>query len=271
MISSLLLVALGLVSQTSAACTRDTLQAAANEYVAAQTTGTPSLLSLTPSFSYLENNVSLPVTSGILSQPITIDLNRSLIDTTQCATFTELSCASNKVPYVIHTRMLFSGDGGMITAVQSVVAKEGDWAFDAKAQLKWSAQEIWGPIPSAKQDTYAVIKAAGDAYLDSWGNSSIKVPYGAPCARLEGGSYTGSVGGTTNTCKMPQFPGTLYAGNRKYVVDVDLGAVDIFDDFPFIDKARPNGTSSSNLIRVEGGLIRYIHEVTVCEEKNCGR
>ena len=104
--------------------------------VTAQTAGTPSLLSLSPSFSYLENNVSLPITTGILSQPITIDLNRSLIDTTQCATFTELSCASNKIPYVIHTRMLFSGDGGMIEAVQSVVAKEGDWAFDAKAQLK---------------------------------------------------------------------------------------------------------------------------------------
>jgi len=134
-----------------------------------------------------------------------------------------------------------------------------------------SKQEDWDPIPVAKRDTYAVIKAAGDAYLDSWGDSTVKVPYGAPCARLEGGSYTGTTGGTTNTCKMPQFPGTFHAGNRRYVVDTDLGGVDIFNDFPFIDKARPNGTSSTNLIRVEGGMIRYIHEVTVCEEKNCGR
>jgi hypothetical protein len=37
---------------------------------------------------------------------------------------------------MIHARMLFSSDGRMVEAVQSVVAKEGDWAFDAKAQLK---------------------------------------------------------------------------------------------------------------------------------------
>jgi hypothetical protein len=116
-----------------------------------------------------------------------------------------------------------------------------------------------------------VIKAAGDAYLDSWGDSTVKAPYGVPCARLEGGSYTGTATGTTNTCKMPQFPGTFHAGNRRYVVDEALSGVDIFIDFLFIDKAKPNETPSTNLIRVEGGMIRYIHEVTVYSEKNCGR
>lgn len=61
------------------------------------------------------------------------------------------------------------------------------------------------------------------------------------------------------------------AKNRRYVIDEEVGAVDIFNDFPFLDKARPNGTSSTNLVRVEGGMIRYIHEVTICSTKNCGR
>ena len=213
----------------------------------------------------------MDISKGVLSQAITIDLNRSLYDTTQCATFTELSCATNKKPYVIHTRMLFAPDASSITTIQSVVATNGDWAFNATGQLCWSKTENWDPIPSAKQDTRAVIKAAGDAYLDSWGDSTVKVHYGAPCARLEGGSYTGTKGGTTNTCTMPKFPGTFHAGNRRYVIDEEVGGVDIFNDFPFIDKAKPNGTSSTNLMRVEGGMLRYIHEVTVCSEKNCGR
>jgi hypothetical protein len=70
---------------------------------------------------------------------------------------------------------------------------------------------------------------------------------------------------------MPQLPGAFHAGNRRYVVDETLGRVDIFIDFPFIDKAKPNETPSTELIWVEGGLVRYIHEVTVCSEKNSGR
>jgi hypothetical protein len=97
-----------------------------------------------------------------------------------------------------------------------------------------------------------VVKAAGDAYLDSWGDSTVKAPYGALCARLEGGSYTGSATGITNTCKMPLFPGAFHAGNRRYVVDEALGSVDIFIDFPFIDEAKPNETPSTKLICVEG-------------------
>jgi hypothetical protein len=61
---------------------------------------------------------------------------------------------------------------------------------------------------------------------------------------------------------MPQFPSPFNITNRRYVIDEELGGVDIFNNFPFIDKTKPNGTPSTNLIRVEGGMIRYIHEVT---------
>lgn len=224
---------------------------------------------LASNVSYLENDATTDIKTGVLSQPITIDFNRSLYDTTQCATFTELSAATNKKPYVIHTRMLFTDD--KITNIQSVVTTTGDWAFNATGQLYWNKQEVWDIIPEAKRDSRAVIKAAGDAYLDSWGDGTIKVPYGAPCARLEGGSYTGGKGSTTNTCKMPQFPQPFKITNRRYVIDEEVGGVDIFNDFPFIEKTKPDGTPSTNFIRVEGGLIRYIHEVTKCATKNCGR
>ncbi|KAL5331964.1 hypothetical protein ACEPPN_001505 [Leptodophora sp. 'Broadleaf-Isolate-01'] len=124
-----------------------------------------------------------------------------------------------------------------INTIQSVITDEGDWVFNATGYLYWSSLEKWDVIPAGKRDTRTTIKAAADAYLDSWGDSSVKVPYGASCARLEGGAYTGTKTTTANTCKMPQFPLPFKIANRRYVVDEEVGAVDVFNDFPFIDKS----------------------------------
>lgn len=272
MIYPALLACAGLASQVAAACSREMLEDATAAYIRAQVAGQPSILPLANTTTYAENDAPVDIKKGILAQPIIVDFNRSLYDTTECATFTELSAATNKNPYVIDTRMLFTGD--KITAIESVVAKTGDWVFNATSQLSWTKKEKWDPIPEGKRDTRAVIKAAGDLYLDSWGNGSVKAPYGTPCARLEGGAYTGDKTPDTNTCHMPEFPKQdppFWIRNRRYVIDEVMGGVGIFNDFPFIDKTRPNGTSSVNFVRVEGGKIRYIHEVTVCATRNCGR
>lgn len=269
MIYPVVLVWLGLAIRASAACDRSMLEAATAAYVEAQVAGQPAISALASSVNYTENDTPMDITKGILSQPITVDFNRSLYDTTQCATFTELSAATNKHPYVINTRLLFTDD--KITSVQSLVADDGDWAFNATGQLYWAKQEKWDPIPEGKRDSRDVIKAAGDSYLDSWGDGTVQVPYGTPCARLEGGAYTGQRAPTTNTCKMPQFPQPFKITNRRYIIDEEVGGLDIFNDFPFIEKTKPDGTPSGNFIRVEGGKIRYIHEVTVCATRNCGR
>lgn len=217
----------------------------------------------------MENDTPTDINKGVLSEAVVVDFNRSLLDTEQCATFTEISSATNKHPYVIHTRMLFTND--KVTSIQSVIADTGDWAFNATGHLYWNKKENWATIPAAKRDTRAVIQAAGDAYLDSWGDGKVQVPYGTPCARLEGGMYTGGSQPNANTCTMPEFPESFTITNRRYVIDEEVGGVDIFNDFPFIDKTQPNGVPSTNFLRVEGGKIRYIHENTVCVAKNCGR
>lgn len=270
MIYSALLLGMGLAaSRASAECTRAMLQESTAEYIEAQAAGEPGMPKLASDVKYLENDESMDIAKGILAQAVTIDLNRTLLDTTQCATFIELSAATNAHPYVIHTRMLFTD--GEITDIQSVVTDADDWAFNAAGNLKWNQQEEWDPIPEDERDSREAIQAAGDAYLDSWGDSSVSVPYGAPCARLEGGMYTGDANTKTNTCEMPEFPEPLEITNRRYVVDEEMGAVDIFNNFPFIDQGKPDGTPSTNFIRVEGGKIRYIHEVTACTTPNCSR
>jgi hypothetical protein len=259
-----------LITKTSAACTRASLQDGAAAYIRAQTAGQPSQLPQAANLQYAENDVLKNISSSVLSQALTIDLHRSIFDTSSCATFTEITAATHTHPYVINTRMTFSGEN--ITSIDSVVVDAGDWVFNATGTLYWSSRETWSPIPLSSRDSAAVIKAAGDAYLDSWADGTVRAPYGTPCARLEGGAYTGAKNPSANTCFMPEFPKPFSgAGNRRYVVDGEMGAVGILNLFPFIDKVRPEGTPSANFLRVEGGCIKYIHENTVCTTKGCGR
>ncbi|KAL1847099.1 hypothetical protein VTK73DRAFT_154 [Phialemonium thermophilum] len=268
MLSSLIVAGLGLgfaVGGASAECTRDMLQEATAGYLAALAAGTPTFPALAnSSVPYQENDKPMDIGKGVLSQGIAIDFNRSIYDTTLCASYTEI-IATTKHPYVIGTRLAF-GDDGKVVKIESNVCDDGDWLFNASGSLRYSKAENWDPIPEAKRDSRDVIKAAGDAYIDAWGDASVQPPFATPCSRLEGGSYI------TGNCKL-NFPPPFNATNRRYTIDEVLGAVDMFHNFPFIDSALPRqpGTETNNLIRVEGGKIRYIHENTVCTNKGCAK
>jgi hypothetical protein len=125
--------------------------------------------------------------------------------------------------------------------------------------------ENWDPIPAAKQDTRAVIQAAGDAYFNRFDNVNITVPWGTPCARLEGGAYTGANNLTGETCDLGS-PSTTKVTNRRYVIDEVMGSVDIFLGFPGLDRSQGDKPMpDSHLFRVEGGQNQiYSHGIFLC-------
>lgn len=133
----------------------------------------------------------------------------------------------------------------------------------------YGAMEDWSPIPEAKRDSRAVIKAAGDAYFDRFDNASVVVPWGAPCNRLEGGALVeGTMNGTD--CIMV-WPDDIKVTNRRYVVDEVMGAVDIYEGFPGLDRSQGNAPMpDSHLFRVEGGKIKYIRTASHCVQSGCG-
>ena len=158
--------------------------------------------------------------------------------------------------------------------MESVVTDAGDWVFGATEHLAVTKTEKWDEIPKAKRDTRKVIQAAADAYLDNWGEPTLPVPHGTPCARLEGRINTDTKNPGGNNCDMGAFPQKLNVTNRRYVIDETVGAVAIFHNFPWLDASLPTvdpGTQASQTFRVEGGKNRYIHEVTVCLKAGCGR
>jgi hypothetical protein len=248
---SLALLALGPISAL-ADCTREQLKAATEALIAAQTAGDPTLLKpVSDTVTYNENYKAASLKSGILSKAVKIDHARSSLDTTQCATYTELISATGSKPYVLGTQMWFTG--AQVGRVETLITSTGDWLFNASGTLNWAAKEDWATIPEAKRDTRATIQAAADAYCDIFSNKSVVVPWGRPCARLEGGSYTGS-GSATDKCDVG-IPSGVSLINRKYVIDETVGAVDVFLSFA--------GIPDSHEFRVESGKLRFVHTLTV--------
>lgn len=142
-----------------------------------------------------------------------------------------------------------------------IVTKPGDWLFNATGYEQYSSREKWDSIPSTSRDTRTTLKAAADAYLDIFNSPNTTVPWGIPCVRLEGGLYGDE--GPNGTCAS-FIPTGVPITRRRYVVDEEMGAVDVLVDF---GKSR---WPDSHEFRVEGGRLRYVHTLTHCGVDNCG-
>ncbi|KAK5655685.1 hypothetical protein OQA88_5618 [Cercophora sp. LCS_1] len=235
----------------AADCTREFLKSAADSLLAAQAAGDPSLLK--PVGSTLEYNENLkPATfaSGILKTALKVDHSRHSLDTTQCATYTELISATGPKPYVNGYQLWFTN--GSLTRFDGIISSTGDWLFNVTGTLHWASREAWTEIPADKRDTREAIKAGGDAYLDIFSDKSVVVPWGRPCSRLEGGAYTGN-GGANDRCDVG-IPDNVKLTNRRYVIDEVMGAVSIFLTF--------GSLADSHEFRLEGGKLRFVHTIT---------
>lgn len=252
-------------------CTREWLQETVNRYVFMQATGQHGEFeNLAYTMVYLENNKTSSILSGQPAYPLEIAANKSMLDVTACRTFTELIVTKEDHPTVIHTQMTLD-DEGNVSLIDSLVTDKGDWAFNATGYYYWNSQEKWDPIPESKRLPRATLKAAADAYADRCNDVNVTVPFGTPCARLEGGAYTGRGNLSANTCNIGGLPEHTPLTNRRYVIDEVMGTVDIFLGFTGLDRTRPNeGTPDSHLFRIEDGKIRYIHTVSACFVDGCG-
>ncbi|KAJ4377278.1 hypothetical protein N0V83_000102 [Neocucurbitaria cava] len=268
-----LLLSTAFIATASASCDRTFLNDFTALYLSAQNRGNASLLTtqLLPSnFTYTEQfqhaNISSP--SSILNTPLNITSYRSILDPHLCTSFTEIIVTDPKHPYVIGVRS--EGDGKFVSKIETLVSDAGDWLFNATGTAYWNSREKWDPIPVADQDTRETIQAAGDAYFNRFGNVNVTVPFGTPCARLEGGAYTDAQMTNASTCHLG-LPSTMNVVDRRYVVDVDMGAVNIYVGFPGLDRASNVPAPDSHTFRVEKGKIRYIHTISTCEgHPGCG-
>jgi hypothetical protein len=242
-----------------AACTRADLQSSVDAYLAAQRSGNPSSLSLAASAKYIENTTATPVDKGILKSSLKIDFSRSLLDTEICETFTEVIVTDKTHPYVVGVRLKVADK--KISEIETLVTDADDWLFNADNYLKYSSSENWAAIPVAARDSRATLISAANAYFEVFDNNDVKVPWGTPCNRLEGGMRTGR-GMPDDSCNVG-VPTGMKLTNRRFISDPEIGAVVGFIRWP-------SGVPDSHLFRVENGKLRFVHSLTVCTVPNCG-
>ncbi|KAI4689785.1 uncharacterized protein J4E84_003965 [Alternaria hordeiaustralica] len=268
---STLLSATALLPLAMSACEREFLAAFTSLYLSAQTIGNSTLLTnyMLQNFTYTENfkPANLSAATSIINTPLNSTDSRVFLDPYLCSAFTEIIVAESSHPYVLGVRV--EGNGKFVTRMETLVSDEGDWLFNATGTAYWNAMQDWSPVPLADQDTREVIKAAGDAYFNRFGNVNVTIPFGTPCARLEGGAYTDTSMTNGETCSLG-LPSTVYVQDRRYVVDVEMGSVNIYVGFPGLDRASETPAPDSHTFRVEKGKIRYVHTISTCENFGCG-
>ncbi|SPO00513.1 related to tRNA dihydrouridine synthase [Cephalotrichum gorgonifer] len=244
-------------------CSREALLEAADAYVAAQTDGSLDALSgfLAEEWVYQQDNEVIDADSGVLATTaLTIDHRRTIADVVECASYTELisTGGGGAPPYVIGTQIRHDGVGAdselKITMIDSVASTTNSWVFNAAKTLDYVLGEDWFEIPEGSRDDRDVIRAAGDAYLDIWSNATAAaaVPWGVPCARLEGSAYTGR-GTPQDSCEVgiPSNHNQAPNSNRRYVVDEVFGSVSILCVWEHMMNA-----ADSHEFRLEGGKLR---------------
>jgi hypothetical protein len=238
-------------------CTRAELQAAADSYIAAQRTGDASKMALAPDAKLLENMAEVKKDAGLWNTPLPIALSRSFLDTTRCRTFSEVIVTEGSHQYVLGTRLYV--DKRQITRIDSLVTDKGDWLFNANAYLKYSKAEDWSaPAPAARVSAQALINAA-NSYLDLFSDKFVEVPWGIPCSRLEGGAYTNRNANPNASCEVGIPPGVLYIVNRDYVVDQEMGVVNVYCRFGNSTTGMPD----AHTFRLVNGKLTHVHTLSV--------
>lgn len=242
--------------QDRPSCDRDQLKAATAAYVEAQRSGDVSGLPLASNAHYLENMETVEAADGLWNTALPVANAISLHDDRRCKTFTEIIVTEGGHPYVIGTRLYMHE--GEIIRVDSIVTEPGDWLFNANAFLLYTRRENWEPLhPYQRTDPAEMIRGA-NAYLDGFSDKFTDIPWGIPCARLEGGGYTNRDNRPDASCEVGMPPGVLYLTNRNYLIDEEMGTINVFMRFGSSESGGPD----SHTFRYVDGKFRQIHTLT---------
>jgi hypothetical protein len=233
----------------------DQLKAATAAYVAGQGKGSLAALPLHEKAEYLQDMKTIPAAEGLWNTPLAVAHSMSFHDPVRCKTFSEVIVTGAK-PYVIGTRLYM--DQGKVIRVDSLVSKPGDWLFNANAYLKYSKAEDWQPVMKYQGTAPAEMIRGANAYLDAFADKFTAIPWGQPCARLEGGAYTNAQGKPDASCEVGIPPGTLYIVNRDYLIDPEMGVINVFCRF-----GSSTGGPDSHSFRFIDGKLRAVHTISV--------
>jgi hypothetical protein len=236
------------------ACTRDALNAIADSYISAQKDGDPSKMPLASTVTYVQNNKTIAADKWLCKTAMPIDNSLKFFDVDSCRIFVEIISSTGSTPYVSMTWLKVND--GKVTGIDATVGTTGASSFDAKKYLTYTKAEDWSILTDSHKVARQALLNGVNAYLDMFkgtGTGVDTVPWGSPCERVEGGTMH-----VTPDCEsgMPGHGGlsNINVTNRRYVVDVDMGTVDVFCLFM--------NMNDTHMFRFIDGKIKLIHTIT---------
>jgi hypothetical protein len=292
------LVVLGcsLAANAQAPCTRDSLKGYIQKYFAALEAHDPSSLPLASNVKFTENGVEMAVGKGFWQTAGKTLLKRDLLDTLKCGTHSnvviEEKYAAPKTP-VPAPKPMFPGmevklppdgtnrpilfgvrlkvENEKISEIETVVAREAEFAFNAAGVLATKDQDWETPIQPEERSSRLAMIAAADDYFDMFAKvPKVRTPFAKICDRWENGFQT--------TVKMPGSPAPadmaehdcspkgleiLNHGPRRFLVDVEAGLVVAWVHFA-------SGLPDFHMFKMKNGQVYLIQAVIGPGTKSMG-
>ena len=278
------------------ACKRDDLKSMVVKYFAALEARDHSSLPLAANVKFTENGVTMPMGQGLWQTAGKVVLKRDLLDTLKCGTHSNVVIeekytapktpapkggggigmnlavpppADGTVRPILYGVRLKVADG-KISEIESFVARETEFAFNAPTVLTTKDQDWESIIPVAQRSSRLAMIAAADDYYDMFSNDEPEVhtPFASPCDRWENGFMT-TAGSPDSTVMMtahdcsPKGLEIKTHGKRRFLVDVEAGTVVAYVHFA-------GGLPDFHMFRMRNGKVDLIQAVIGAGSKDMG-
>jgi hypothetical protein len=291
------------IAQTSgASCSRDSLKSIADKYFAALEAHNPAGLPIASNVKYTENGVELPVGKGFWETAGKTLIRRDLIDTQKCGTHSNIVIEEKytapktvaqaakpaaksafpgmavKLPADGTIRPILFGvrlrvEKEKITEIETIIARETEFAFNAAGVLATKDQD-WGSIlpPEQRSSRLAMIAAADDYYDMFAKEPMVRTPFASPCDRWENGTQTTvkmsgvNAPGLENMVEHDCSPKGLVItnhGSRRFLVDTEAGLVVAYVLFA-------GGLPDFHMFKMRNGKVELIQAVIGSGAKSMG-
>lgn len=268
-------------------CSRQALGDLVERYFAALADHDPSTLPLAAQVRATENGVELGVGEGLWRTAGQALLKRALIDTRRCAAHASavleepFSAATVGPPNALSGTRPLPAEGtlrpilfgvrlqvesGTISEIESIVAREREFGFDALGALATKDQDWESILPAGQRSSRLAMVAAADDYFGMFAaEPRVRTPFASPCDRWENGMFA-TAGGTAlpgedgRAAPMPAHdcsPKGLVISNhgpRRFLVDVEAGLVVAFVHFA-------GSLPDFHVFRMRNGRVERINAV----------
>ena len=281
------------------ACSREDLKGIVDKYFVALQAHDPSGLPLASNVKYTENGKELAVGEGLWKSAGKTLLRRDLIDTKKCGTHSNVVIEEKFDPATVGQPMALPGvkpkpmpekgtprpimfgvrlkvENAKISEIETIIARESEFAFNADGQLATKGQDWESILPPEERSSRLAMIAAANDYFDMFAaEPNVRTPFASVCDRWENGLQT-TVGGMETLAGEDGKKAQMHAhdctpkglviknhGPRRFLVDVEAGVVVALMHFA-------SGLPDFHVFKMRNGKVDLINAVIGAGSQSMG-